>query len=252
MTVVSLVRADDVTVAVAANFIEPARQMAVAFEMDSGHHLVLSAASAGKLFAQIMNGAPFDVFLSADAQTPIKLEAQGLAVPGTRFTYAVGRLVLWSADPHVDLSQGHAVLRQGEFAHLAVANPRTAPYGLAAISVLQRLGLDKSLAGKLVRAEDVGQAFQFAATRNADLAFVALSQVLHAQIDLGTNVWRVPETWYPLIIQDAVLLERAKDSAAARAFLDYLRGPAGVALIERFGYAPAARAGMEPRAMDVR
>lgn len=233
---------DEVAVAVAANFIEPAKGIAAAFEAETGHHVTVSAASTGKLYAQITHGAPFDVFLAADSQAPAKLEEHGFAVAGTRFTYAVGQLVLWSRDPRLDLNDGEAVLRSGGFAHLALANPRTAPYGAAAMAVLQRMGLEHALAGRLVRAEDVGQAFQFAATRNAELAFVALSQTSHAGTGLGGSVWRVPSNWYTPINQEAVLLVRARQSAAARAFLAYLRGPTGAAMVERFGYARAEHA----------
>lgn len=243
------VLADEVKLAVAANFIAPARALAAAFEASTGHRVVVSAASTGKLYAQIVQGAPFDVLLAADSSTPTRLEEQGYAVVGTRFTYAVGELVLWSRDATFMATNGEMTLRRGAFAHLALANPRTAPYGAAAMEVLQRLGLEAGLQSKLVHAEDVGQAFQFAATGNAELAFVARSQTLSRErSDPGSSVgstWRVPVGWYKPIVQQAVLLTHAQESSAAREFLDYVGGAAGVVLVEHFGYSRMEYAGTE-------
>lgn len=244
------VMAAEVVVAVCSNFIVPARTIAAEFETATGHHVTLSAASTGKLYAQIVHGAPFDVFLAADSVAPASLEERGKAVRGTRFTYAVGQLVLWSRDARLSGRSGDAVLRSMQFTHLALANSRYAPYGAAGLAVLRRLGLDQALADKLVLAEDVGQAFQFAATGNADLAFVAWSQTLQASPALPGSVWHVPQNWYAPILQQAVLLMPARDSVAARAFLNYLRGEFGADLVEKFGYArlesALADAGAEP------
>lgn len=243
------VLADEVKLAVAANFVVPARALAAAFEASTGHHVVVSTASTGKLYAHIVQGAPFDVLLAADSSTPMRLEDQGYAVVGTRFTYAVGELVLWSRDATLTASNGEMTLRRGAFAHLALANPRTAPYGAAAMEVLQRLGLDAGLHSKLVLAEDVGQAFQFAATGNAELAFVARSQTLSRErSDPGSSAgstWHVPADWYKPILQQAVLLTHAQERSAAREFLDYLGGPAGAVLVEHFGYGRTEYAGTE-------
>lgn len=223
--------ADPVHVAVAANFAPACRVIADAFTAATKHEVVLSDGSSGKLFAQIENGAPFDLFLSADAERPRKLEEGEHAVAGTRFVYAVGRLALWSArDGFVT---GEAVLRGDAFQHLAIANPELAPYGAAAREALQHLGLWERVQPKLVRGEDIGQTFHFVSTGNAELGFVALSQLA---TEKGGSRWLVPADLYTPIEQQAVLLLPGKDDLAARAFLDFLKGGAARALIERAGY----------------
>jgi molybdate transport system substrate-binding protein len=224
--------AEDVTVAVAANFTEPAKAIAVEFVKASGDHLVLSFGASGQFYTQIENGAPFQVFLSADADRPTKAEQAGLAVPGTRFTYAVGKLVLWSATPGLVDPRGQ-VLRDGHFAKLAIADPTTAPYGAAAIQTMQKLGVYDALKPKLVQGTSIGQAFTFVTTGNAELGFVALSQVID---EPGGSSWVVPEADHDPIVQQAVLLKTGADSKAARAFLAFLKGPTALAIIHKFGY----------------
>lgn len=233
--------AAEVRVAVAANFLMPLRALAPDFSRASGHELVISAGSTGKLYAQIIHGAPFDVFLAADAAAPQRLEAAGLTAGGSRITYARGRLVLWSADPERIPPDAGALLQGGDLGRVAIANPRIAPYGAAAMAVLEGLGIARRLHGRLVRAESVGQAFQFTATGNADVGFVAYSQVL-AHGGRG-SLWRVPLDRYPPIRQEAVVLQRASQPAAARAFLAWLTSPAvQQRLVAEFGYGPTGGA----------
>lgn len=222
--------AAEVRVAVASNFTAVMKQIAAGFEAATGHGLVISYGSTGKIYAQIVNGAPFEAFLAADQARPQRLVEEGRA--SDRFTYAVGRLVLWSPNPdRVDAEA--AVLRTGDFRRLAIANPVTAPYGAAALQVLERLGLVQALEPRLVRGDNIAQAYQFVATRNAELGFVALAQVA---LEPGGSRWPVPLELYDPIRQDAVLLEKGRDNPAARAFLDYLAGPEARAVIARFGY----------------
>lgn len=228
--------AAEVTAAVAANFTVATERLAPAFERATGHKLIASFGSTGKLYAQIRNGAPFDVFLAADERRPKLLESAGYAVPGSRFTYAIGRLVLWSPDPTV-VDSGAVVLRDGNFAHLAIANPKTAPYGAAAEQVIRHLGLWARLAPRLVRGENIAQTFQFVSTGNARLGFVALAQVRALPATRRGSQWLVPATFYDPLRQDAVLLRRSAGSTAARAFLDYLRSPEAQAIIHQLGYA---------------
>ncbi|HEY0783697.1 MAG TPA: molybdate ABC transporter substrate-binding protein [Thermoanaerobaculia bacterium] len=231
----SLLAAAEVRVAVAANFATPLKDIGAEFEKATGHKLLVSSGATGKLSTQIENRAPFDVLLAADAEHPARLEAAKLAVAGSRFTYAVGRLVLWSADPKRVDGEGK-VLATDTYAHVAIANPKTAPYGAAAQQALTRLGLWEKVQPKIVQGEDIGQTFQFAVSGAAELAFVALSQVQVPGTAAKGSVWRVPETLYAPIEQQAVLLTSAKDSAAARAFLEFLRGAAAKAIIARYGY----------------
>ncbi len=226
-------RADEVRVAVAANFAPVLLQLAEPFAAATGHRLLISGGSSGKLYAQIAQGAPFDVLLSADAERPRRLEAEGLALAGSRFTYARGRLALWSPKPGVVDDRGD-VLRRGQFKRLALANPRIAPYGAAAQDVLQALSLWEALRARLVQGEDIGQTFQFVRTGNAELGFVAWAQV-KAEGGTGSS-WLVPETLHQPIEQQAVLLARARDDQAARAFLDFLRGKPAREIIARAGY----------------
>jgi molybdate transport system substrate-binding protein len=227
--------AGQVEVAVAANFTVPMQIIASAFERDTGHKALLAFGSTGKLYAQIRNGAPFQVFLSADDQTPAKLEQEGLAVSGTRFTYAVGRLALWSAKSGMVDDKGE-VLNKGVYAHLAIANPKLAPYGAAAIEVLRQLGLFKSLQPKFVLGENISQTWQFVASGNADLGFVALSQVLKDGQLRGGSAWIVPGNLHAPIRQDAVLLVKGRNNAAAKALLAYLKSDKAKAIIRNFGY----------------
>jgi molybdate transport system substrate-binding protein len=230
-----------VTVAVAANFSVPMQRIAVEFERDTGHTARLSAGATGKLYAQIRNGAPFEVFLSADEATPTRLLADGAAVPGSRFTYAIGRLVLWSARPGFVDAQG-AMLAQGRFEHLAIANPKTAPYGAAAVEVLERLGLLDALRPKFVQGENIAQAQQFVASGNAQLGFVAQSQVWRDGALGEGSAWFVPPDLHAPLRQDAVLLTPGRDRPAARALLAYLREDKARAIIRAFGYGlPAGR-----------
>ncbi|HEY3889204.1 MAG TPA: molybdate ABC transporter substrate-binding protein [Caulobacteraceae bacterium] len=225
--------AEEITVAVAANFAEPAKEIAAAFEKVSGDKVTLSFGSSGQFYSQIANGAPFEVFLSADADRPTKAEQAGLAVVGTRFTYATGRLVLWSATPGLVDSHG-AILNSGGFAKLAIADPAAAPYGLAAIQTLKTLGLYDRIQPKIVQGSSIAQAFAFVKTGNAELGFVALSQVIS---EPGGSRWLAPEADHEPITQQAVLLKTGADSAGSRAFLSFLKGGQARAIIRRFGYA---------------
>lgn len=224
---------DSLHVAVASNF-QPTMELLVRdFEDLTGHQLSVSYGSTGKHYAQILHGAPFGVFLAADAERPRRLEAEGLAVAGSRFTYAIGRLVLWSPRPG-QLEDGARALAEGEFRFLAIANPLTAPYGLAAEQVLQRLGLWASLQSRIVRGENIGQAFAYVKSGNAELGFVALSQLAGVDESERGSMWLVPEELHDPIEQQAVQLA---DSEAARAFLDFLRGERAAAVIRAKGYA---------------
>lgn len=230
-----LALADEVQVAVAANFTAPMQEIAQAFEQDTGNRVVAAFGSTGQLYAQISHGAPFEVFLAADATTPARIEQDGLAVTGTRFTYATGTLALWSADASL-ISDGEQLLRSGSFQHLAIANPKTAPYGLAAKQVMQRLGLSAALAHTLVEGQSIGQTYQFVASGNAELGFVALSQVYrNGEITTG-SAWQLPAELYEPIHQDAVLLDKGADNPAAAALLSYLKGERAAAIIRSYGY----------------
>lgn len=227
-------QAGQARVAVAANFLGVLRDLAPAFRAASGHRLRISAGSTGKLYAQIRNGAPFDVFLAADAERPRRLEAEGFAVPGSRFTYAEGRLVLWSPQAG-RFADGLAWLRRGEFRRLALASPRTAPYGRAARQFLSRHGLWDRLSRRLVRGESVAQAYQFVATGAVEAGFVALAQLRRGSPQGGSR-WRVPAADHAPIVQQAVLLKRGEQNPAARAFLAFLREPAIRKRITNAGY----------------
>jgi len=227
--------AGTVRVAVAANFADAATETARAFETRTGHRIVLVPGSTGKLHAQIDLGAPFDVFLAADAASPRRIEADGHAVANSRFTYAVGRLALWSAHRGFVDADG-TVLARGDYRHLAIANPESAPYGRAALQVVERLGLTEHVSPRLVRGESVGQAFHFVASGAAELGFVALSQIRKASGARRGSVWIVPETLHDPIEQQAVLLARARDPRAAAEFLAFLRGAEAREVLERHGY----------------
>lgn len=234
-------QAGEVTVAVAANFTAPMQQIAKAFEQDTGHKAQLAFGATGKFYAQIKNGAPFAVLLAADDETPARLEKEGLAVAGTRFTYATGRLALWSKQANVVDDQGE-VLRSKSFEKLgiykiAMADPKLAPYGIAAMEVISKLGVQAIVTPKLVQGESIGQTYQFVSTENAQLGFVALSQIsLDGRISQG-SAWVVPQSMHTPLKQDAVLLNAGKDNAAAHALLKYLQADKAKAIITRYGYA---------------
>lgn len=228
-------RADEVQVAVAANFAVPLARLGEGFTAATGHSLRISAGATGKFYSQIVAGAPFDVLIAADDETPRKLIAEGLAVTGSNFTYAVGKLVLWSAQPGLVDDQG-AVLAAGRFAHLAIANPKVAPYGAAGLEVLKARGLGEAVAPKLVTAESIAQAYQFVSTGNAELGFVALSQVAVPGKPTVGSYWLVPSNLYGEIRQDAVLLKAGANNPAAAALLAYLKGAKARELIKSFGY----------------
>lgn len=229
-------RAGQVQVAAAANLAQPIRQIAAGFERETGHRAIVALGATGKFYAQVRNGAPFEVLLAADAETPRKLEAEGLARPGTRFTYATGRLVLWSATEGL-VDAGAEVLRQPPRGKLAIADPRLAPYGVAAVETLRHLGLLAAWQPHLVQGESIGQAFQFVASGNALFGFVALSQVMEDGRIVRGSAWIVPEPLHAPIRQDAVLLKPGAANPAAAAFLTYLRSDAARALLRRAGYA---------------
>ena len=228
--------AEEAVVAVAANFAEVAERLEKDFEGASGHALTLVVGSTGKLYAQIANGAPFDAFLSADQEAPARLEKEGRAVAGSHFTYATGRLTLWSPEPGRVGSDGAATLREGKFRRLAIANPELAPYGAAAKQALEKLGLWERLKDRIVMGETIGQAYTFVASGNAEIGFVALSSVLSPRSETKGSRWDVPADLYAPIRQDAVLLARAASNPAARGFLDFLRGGKAKALMESYGY----------------
>lgn len=224
-----------VLVAVAANFTAPMQQIATAFERETGQRVQLSFGATGKFYAQITQGAPFHVLLSADDTTPARLAQEGKAVADSRFVYATGRLVLWSADPGVVDAQGQ-VLRDGTQRHLAIAQPRVAPYGAAAVQTLEALGLRGRWEPRFVTGESIGQAYQFVATRNAPLGFIALSQVQQDGRIARGSAWVVPESLHAPLRQEAVLLLPGQGHEGARALLQYLRSPAAQAVIRAFGY----------------
>lgn len=235
MAAAATARGGTVQVAVAANFTAPLDAIAQSFAAATGHRVLVSAGSTGVLFAQIVQGAPFDVLLAADQEIPARLEREGLAVPGTRRTYAVGRLVLWSVDPGLVDSHGE-VLHTGRFRHLAVADPELAPYGAAAAEVLEALDLGSRLSAKLVIGQNVAQAFGFVAGGSAELGFVARAQVWRDGRLIRGSAWLVPAPLHRPLRQDAALLTRAVDSPAAAAFLRYLADPAAIAIIASYGY----------------
>lgn len=227
--------ADEVQVAVAANFTAPIQAIAKDFEKDTGHKLVASFGATGQFYTQIKNGAPFEVFLAADDTTPARLESENEIVKGSRFTYAVGTLALWSAkEGYVD-DKGQ-VLKDNAYQHLSIANPKAAPYGLAATQVLDKLGLTAATQAKIVEGQSIAQAYQFVQTGNAELGFVALSQVFKDGKLTSGSAWIVPAGLHEPIKQDAVILNKGKDNAAAKALMDYLKGPKAAAVIKSFGY----------------
>jgi len=231
---VTTATAEQVQAAVAANFIPAFRDIAAAFKKVTGHKILVSTGSSGKFYAQIKNGAPFEVFFSADDERPRLLEEEGLAVKGTRFTYAVGRLVLWSPDPA--LVKGEDTLRTGTFKHLAMANPKTAPYGTAAMEVMMNLGVWEGLQPRIVQGENIGQTIGFIESGSAELGFVALSQTLAPALNGKGSRWTVPASLHKPIAQDVVLLAKGERNAAAKALMEFVRTPQVRAIIEQYGY----------------
>ena len=231
-----LVQADEVSVAVAANFTGPMKKISAEFEKTSGHKVALSFGSTGKFYAQVKAGAPFEVLLAADDEIPGKMEQEGLAVKDSRFTYAIGKLVLWSAKEAIVDGNGD-ILKRGSFDHIAVANPKLAPYGAAGVQTLQALGVHDAIAPKLVQGENIAQTYQFIATGNAQLGFVALSQVIgeDGKVKSG-SAWIVPEKYYTRIRQDAVLLNKGKNKTAAIELLKFLKTPYAARIIQSYGY----------------
>jgi molybdate transport system substrate-binding protein len=229
-------QAETVSVAVAANFADAVKAIGVSFKAKTGNDLSVSPGPTGGLYAQISQGAPFEVFLSADSKTAKKAVDGGFAVAGTEFTDAVGKIVLFSTD--AKLVTGPETLQAGAFHHIAIANPKTAPYGAAAVEAMQKLGVSKALASKLVTGESIAQTYQFVDSGNAEIGFVALSQVINRQ---DGSRWLVPQEDYAPITQDAVLLTSGRDSTAAKDFLAYLRSDEAVTIIRSFGYDVAAK-----------
>lgn len=227
--------ADDVQVAVAANFTAPMQQIAALFEKDTGHKATLAFGATGKFYAQIANGAPFEVFLSADDETPARLEKEGHAIASSRYTYAIGRLALWSAQAGKVDDKGD-VLKSADIAHLALANPKTAPYGAAAIEVMQKKGVLAALQPKFVQGENIAQTYQFVASGNAEIGFVALSQIWKDGKLTTGSAWIVPASLHEPIRQDAILLNRGRDKPAASALLIYLKGEKARTIIRSYGY----------------
>jgi molybdate transport system substrate-binding protein len=223
--------AGEVKVAVAANFTEPVKEIAPLAEKATGHKPLLSFGATGQFYAQIAQGAPFEILLSADKSTPSKAVAEGYGIPGTQFTYAIGKLVLYSKTP--GFVEGESTLRAGQFVKIAIANPAVAPYGVAGDETLKALGIFETLTPKIVRGNTIAQTFQFIETGNAELGFVALSQVIFVS---GGSRWMVPANLYTEIAQDAVLLKAGDKNEAARAFLAFLRGAEARTVIEKYGY----------------
>ncbi|MBU0621171.1 MAG: molybdate ABC transporter substrate-binding protein [Gammaproteobacteria bacterium] len=234
-SLVQVANAGEVNAAVAANFTKPMEEIVAQFEKETGHTVKLSFGSSGKFTSQIKNGAPFDVFLAADEKNPKLLEEEGLAVKGSRFVYALGKLVLWSAQSGFVDDKG-AVLGKGSYNKIAYADPKLAPYGLAAQEALQKLSLWDKVQGKLVTGESITQTYQFAATGNAELAFIALSQITKNGKVAEGSYWLVPSDMYNPIKQSTVQLSAAKDPAAAKAFMTFLKSEKALTIIRNFGY----------------
>jgi molybdate transport system substrate-binding protein len=228
------IQAGELKVAVASNFTDAARDLVALFEKNTGHNVKVSFGSSGKLYTQIKYGAPFDVFLAADSEFPKKAIAEGMAINDSRFTYATGKLVLWSANPDL-FEDAKVYLRTGRIERLAIANPKTAPYGRAAQQVLQQMGLWNQLHSRLVRGDSIAQTFQFVATRNAAAGFIALSQAL-AWKNQEYSMWLVPQRLYEPLTQQGVLLNKGLTNPVAAEFLDYLKQESAVKIIQRYGY----------------
>lgn len=233
--VIGSTHAAEVKVAVAANFAQPMKDIAAEFEKDTRHKINLTQGATGKFYAQITNGAPFEVFFSADDETPGKLVKEGKAIAGTQFTYAIGRLVLWSPDEKL-VDQGGGVLKTERFKFLSIANAKVAPYGRAAVQTMQKLGVLNAIEPRVIQGESITQTYQFVTSGNAQLGFVALSQVWdNGKVKSGSG-WIVPEDMHEQLKQDIVLLNPGKDSKAAAELLDYLKSDKARKIIERYGY----------------
>lgn len=230
-------RAETVTIAVATNFSDTLDALISLFQTETGHTIIAVSGSTGQLYAQIVNGAPYDVFLAADQARPSRLSATPIAVAGTQFTYANGALALWSTRFEITPQTGEDVLASGDFRRLAIANPALAPYGLAALESLQSLQLADITQDRIVRGENIGQTFLLVATGNADLGLVALSQLVTNEHIAARSWWQIPAAHHAPIRQDAVLLRRGSDNAAARAFLGFLAGDSAQEIIMAHGYA---------------
>ncbi|MBF0427434.1 MAG: molybdate ABC transporter substrate-binding protein [Magnetococcales bacterium] len=227
--------ANELHIAVAANFITPMKVIAADFTTSTGHKAILSFGSTGKFYSQIKNGAPFELLLAADAATPAKLEQEGLAIPGSRITYAIGKLLLWSQQSGFVDDKGE-VLRSGNFAHLALAAPKLSPYGMAAQETLSALNLFAALQPKFVQGENIAQTFQFVTSGNAELGFIALSQVYEGGALNNGSGWIVPANLYKPLYQDGVILLRGQNNPASSAFLGFLQSEKIRAVIQQFGY----------------
>lgn len=231
----AIAHADTTLVAVAANFSKPMTEIAAEFEKATGNSAKLSFGSSGKFVSHIENGGPFEIFMSADETSPQKLEHSGLSVPGSQFTYAMGKLVLWSAKPGYVDDEGQ-ILAAGGFKHLALADPKLAPYGVAAVKVLKKMGVMEKLQPLFVQGENIAQTYQFVSTANAELGFVALSQVIeNGKIAQGSG-WIIPANYYTPIRQSVVLMKMGAENPAALALMDYLKSATALAIIEKYGY----------------
>jgi molybdate transport system substrate-binding protein len=231
----SLAHGGEVSVAVASNFAGPMQKIAAAFAQASGHTATLSLGATGKFYAQIKNGAPFEVLLSADTQTAARLEQEKLGVTGTRFIYATGRLALWSSQAGL-IDGTPQVLRTGHFERIAMANPKVAPYGLAAQQTMTRLGVLGTLKDRLVQGESIGQTYQFVASGNAAIGFVALAQIMQNGTITQGSAWLVPADHHAPIHQEALLLQTGKNNEAAIALLAFLKTEQARAIIRTYGY----------------
>jgi len=231
----SVACAGEVNVAVAGNFFKPIKVLAADFEEKSGHRIALSVGATGKLYAQISNGAPFELFFAADQKRPTKLVTQKLAVKASQFTYAQGQLVLWSKNTDAIDAQG-SILSSPDLQRLAIANPKAAPYGEQAVNALTKLGLYKQLENKIVQGQNIGQTYQYVSSGSVEQGIIAMSQVtVNGEITTG-SAWVIPSELYDAIQQDAVLLERGKDNPVAQQFLDYIKSPSAIKIIRSFGY----------------
>ena len=228
--------AAEIRVAVASNFLIPLKYIAKIYEKETGDRVIISAGSTGKLYAQIVNGAPFDVFLAANSREPERLEKEGFALKNSRFTYAKGKLVLWDPKGIYQQETLEQVLANKEIKRLSLANPLTAPYRSAAMSVLQNLKLESSINRKILRGENISQAYQYVASGAADLGFVALSQIKARGNNISGRYWEASESLHSPIVQQAVVLKKASKNIQARSFLNYLKSSKGKAMIENFGY----------------
>lgn len=235
VAIAGFAHADEIQVAVAANFTAPMQQIAAQFEKETGHKAALAFGATGKFYAQIVNGAPFEILLAADDETPARLEREGQGISGSRFTYAVGTLALWSASPTLVDARGE-VLKTGNFKHLALANPKTAPYGAAAIEAMTKLGVLPNVQGRFVQGENISQTQQFILSGNAELGFVALSQIYKEGKITAGSAWIVPGNLHEPIRQDALLLAKGKDKPAAAALLSFMKGDKAKTIIKSYGY----------------